>query len=172
MATDVQRHKGPVVWFEYTTTEDNGPIRCLFNGNRADSRLIDLNSQPFNHGSLAKEDTDQVTVDIGGWLLTPYYINHIHSQREVQSFYSYGWADSHDYLLDLNDAMAILSHFGFDADYKPDFIRRIANAAGDIVLYGYRTRGNRRTRRCKFHGEVCTHKVFVEKFSQFIAKYQ
>lgn len=172
MADDIQLHKGPVVWFDYTTTEDNGPIRCSFSGDRDGGRIIDLRAQPFNHGGLGLKSTEQVTIDVDRWLLTPYYVNHIHNQREVPSFFGGGWDDAHEYLLGLNDAMATLSHFGFDADYKPEFIRRLMVASGDIVLYGYRTRGNRRTRRCLFHGEVFTHREFVEKFSEFLAKYK
>ncbi|BAQ02690.1 hypothetical protein AVU38_gp162 [Ralstonia phage RSL2] len=128
-----------------------------------DNGMIDLRFQAFAERNEDMKSFELATVKVDKWLM---------------SLRFRGMADSGDFEHDrftdsfqVNAYLAVLSHFGFDAPYNRDYIRRLEPMIAEIMLQAYRKDPESRISARDFHGVTYIRGEFFRQFDDFLVKY-
>jgi hypothetical protein len=125
--------------------------------------MTDTRFQPFLQMNADMErEIETVTVD--KWLMdlnfrvkaddgVPFYNSRLHSA------------------LDVNAYLAIISHFGFGADYNSTFVRKLEPMISDVMLRAFRSDTSQPISPREFNGKTYSRGEFFAKFEDFLIKY-
>lgn len=79
---------------------------------------------------------------------------------------------SNEYLAVLNNWMAIVDHFGVDAEYTQEFFDQVNNSLIDIMVYGYVREGDElATANRYFNGRTMIYEDFCAEFTRLLMRY-
>jgi hypothetical protein len=90
------------------------------------------------------------------------------NRRAPDGFYM----PSNEYLAMLNNWMAIVDHFGVDADYTQEFFDQVNDSLIDIMVYGYVCEGDEiATASRYFNGRTMIYEDFCTEFTRLLMRY-
>lgn len=90
------------------------------------------------------------------------------NRRAPDGFYS----PSNEYLAMINNWMAIVDHFGVDAEYTQEFFDQVNDSLIDIMVYGYVCEGDElATANRYFNGRTMIYEDFCAEFTRLLMRY-
>lgn len=137
-------------------------LKSIPNGG-SEHGVVDLRWNPFLLTNDERREASVVTVKVENWLMSLRFRAECYGERFVgERFYAPE---------DVNAYLTILDHFGFDADYNRDFVRRIEPMIAEVMLQAFKVDLDARISPRAFHGEVMDRSTFYAKFDDFLIKY-
>ena len=92
------------------------------------------------------------------------------NQEEVSGFFQNGTVD--DFISSINTALCLLDHYGFEADYDPEFLSMFTPVMGHLFLHGYKVEGTGETiADRRFHGVTYPREEFKQKLNELFEKH-
>lgn len=132
-------------------------------GMYADKGMIDLRWQAFCETNEERKEAEVAIVKVDNWLMSLRFRGQVdRHQFQSERFYS---------AFEVNAYLTVLSHFGFDADYNRNFVRKIEPIIAEVLLQAYKVDNEARIAPRAFHGEVMERSTFISKFDDFLMKY-
>jgi len=125
--------------------------------------VLDTRFQPFISNNEELVRADRVTVDVSKWLIDLRF----RQKADSGSFYG-GRLNT---ALDVNTYLAVLDHFGFDAEYTMEYTHRMEPMIAEILLHAFCVNDNQDIRARHFHGVTYIRGEFFRQFDDFFTKY-
>lgn len=129
----------------------------------AQNGVVDLRWNPFISTNDERFGAPKVIVKVDNWVMSHQFRSQCHQERFEHSRFNSAE--------DVNAYLTILDHFGFDADYRREFVQRIEPMIAEVMLQAFKVDIDARISPRAFHGEIMERSTFYSKFDDFLVKY-